>query len=473
MHSRERKESAISLMRAPAKAYWAKVVALTKRRIVGDALWVAISSGASAIIALVNVRIVSRMCDAASYGEASLVLGVVTLISGFVLGALSMTHLRLIYEYKARGMSAWFASAFGKLFKWSAGACAGLYIALAVLSNRGGASIYRKYAIAATLMLLLSPYLYMMQNRHESARDQRRNAAINILQQLSIAGGTVLLLKAGVAGGYAIIYSQLAAIIFPIIFLGGRPTKATVSEVIVEQPKRAEAEARDLRSAVVKYGWSVAAGRVASWVASTSDRYLIEMFMSIDRVGVYTLNYGLWSKPYLMLSGVLELASRPVIYQRAADGKWSEVRRIIRLRLIVAVAICLVVTPLLYVLTGWLSATILSPQYAVEKSLILWLLVGHVFFMLGGTFMSVFLAKNHGHVPLIATSISAVANGLANFVMIPRYGLTGAAAATAVSYAILAAVMAWVAHRFLAENCAAERAAQALTMEPVLPSSGG
>src|SRR5689334_17498951 len=102
-------------MRPHPRDYLGHALAFAKRRIVGDAVWVAISSGVSAVIALVNVRIVSRMCDAASYGEASLVLGVVTLISGLVLGPLSMTHLRLIYEYRARQMSGWFAGAFGKL----------------------------------------------------------------------------------------------------------------------------------------------------------------------------------------------------------------------------------------------------------------------------------------------------------------------------------------------------------------------
>jgi O-antigen/teichoic acid export membrane protein len=458
-------------MQADPRTTLGRALTFAKRRIVGDAVWVAISSGVSAVIALVNVRIVSRMCDAASYGEASLVLGIVTLISGLVLGPLSMTHLRLIYEYRARSMSAWFGGAFGRLFRWSAVACATVYATIAVISSVTGGVIYRRHLVGAVLLLLVSPQLSMIQNRNESVRNQRSLAGINILQQLSGVCGTVLLLRAGVPGGYAIVYSQLVAMVLPILLFGKKPVVEKEASIEVD-PTQQLVEGRRLRSTVVTYGWSVAAGRIAAWVASTSDRYLVEMFLSLERVGVYTLNYGLWSKPYLVLTGIFEIASRPIIYQRAADGKWSEVRRIIRIRLLVSVAVCLVVTPVLYLLTGWLSSIILSPGYDVGKGLVAWLLIGHVFFFVGNTFMSVFLAKNHGHVPLIATSVSAVANALANLVLIPRYGLTGAAAATAVSYAIFAVIMALVAERFLAQNCAAERASQQIA-EPAVSGSTG
>ena len=75
-------------------------------------------------------------------------------------------------------------------------------------------------------------------------------------------------------------------------------------------------------------------------------------------------------------------------------------------------------------------------------------LIGYLFNGMYVNFMAgIYIEKKTSHLPYI-TGIGAAVNVVANLLMIPKYGMLGAAWATLFAYAAMALVLYFVSHRF-------------------------
>lgn len=73
----------------------------------------------------------------------------------------------------------------------------------------------------------------------------------------------------------------------------------------------------------------------------------------------------------------------------------------------------------------------------------MWLLPGVVVMAWGRVLANGASARGKPGVYLAATSLGLVVNVIANVVLIPRYGIVGAAVATTLVYALVTAVLVW------------------------------
>jgi len=190
----------------------------------------------------------------------------------------------------------------------------------------------------------------------------------------------------------------------------------------------------------------------AQQVMAVGDRFILNMFAKMDDVGIYQIavSFGLTEKLFL---SAFESAWAPFYY---ATVREADAQRVFRTVTTYGFAV-------LVLLTAGLSATgrdlvqamthgrIMSPadpRWAAVSTVVTWTAVG---VLLQGVYLltsiGLNLTKQTQYYP-IATSIAAATNVGLNFVLIPRFGMVGAAWANGACYAVQAVLGYFFSQRF-------------------------
>ena len=180
----------------------------------------------------------------------------------------------------------------------------------------------------------------------------------------------------------------------------------------------------------------------AQQVMAVGDRFILNMYAKVDQVGVYQIavSFGLTEKLFL---SAFESAWAPFYYATVRD---PDARRVFRTVTTYGFAV-------LVLLTAGLSATgrdlveamthgrIMAPsdpRWADVATVITWTAVG---VLLQGVYLltsiGLNLTKRTQYYP-VATGIAAATNVGLNFLLIPRFGMVGAAWANGACYAVQA-----------------------------------
>ncbi len=174
------------------------------------------------------------------------------------------------------------------------------------------------------------------------------------------------------------------------------------------------------------------AHQVAGWVLSLSDRVLVERFLGLEDLARYHLAYALGSIP-LLVTDAAQLAWLPVYYGADEERKRTLPGRVVgpAVRAMIGIAaIVALVAP-----AG--VALLAPPGYDVPMGVVaLVLAVGFVRVPYLIAFGVVTDARD-SRVVARASMGAAAFNFAANLVVIPAWGLTGAAVTTLVSYAAM------------------------------------
>jgi O-antigen/teichoic acid export membrane protein len=214
---------------------------------------------------------------------------------------------------------------------------------------------------------------------------------------------------------------------------------------------------------------------LAQQVMAIGDRFILSRFGTLTDIGVYSMSVSFGLIPKLFLSA-FENAWAPFYYAtaREADGPRT------------FAGVTTYVFAMLALLTAGLSAIasdllalVVGPDYAAGGGVIAWTAVG---VLLQGVYLLTSIGLNitkHTQYYPVSTIAGAACNVALNFVLIPRFGIIGAAWANAAGYAVQAAVAYVWSQRFypieyesgrLARVCAA--AAIAYGAARVFPSAG-
>src|SRR5437016_10913441 len=128
-------------------------------KFLSDAFWSFAGNLLSVVTGLAAVKIIASLVPAKDYGQASLALGVISLLNGLLVGPLMSAHMRAYFDYLERGMGRWFA----KAFKWILGLAGAiallLYLLVALLCIAAGNTIYWELLLPVSIVIVAQPYL--------------------------------------------------------------------------------------------------------------------------------------------------------------------------------------------------------------------------------------------------------------------------------------------------------------------------
>jgi len=185
--------------------------------------------------------------------------------------------------------------------------------------------------------------------------------------------------------------------------------------------------------AVLKIGVPLIPHGASGWSLQLADRIILASLVAVNSLGVYTLAANL-ALPVLVLLQGLNLGFIPS-YARTRNqaGAVRELRNTVTIQVALTLAIgCLVA------LLGPPFVSLLSDAYAGATTSIPWLVLGYVFlgfYMIPMNFISMVLGRTT--FVWIFTFCAAATNIGAIYLLVPDYGILGAAVASAIGYFVL------------------------------------
>ena len=201
---------------------------------------------------------------------------------------------------------------------------------------------------------------------------------------------------------------------------------------------------RDLARPLLAFGLPFLPSRLALWGLNLSNRLMVGWLVGTGAVGVLGLGARVAGLVMLMVTA-FQLAWPPFAYGIADDERARRTYRAVltwwlAIALAVALGLGLLRDPIvrgLAAFTGKGSAA----QWYGAGNVIAWLALGIAFY---GAYYVVGVAVGRvkqTRLNWVVTGIAALANVGLCAVLIPHYGATGAAAATAIAYALMAGLM--------------------------------
>lgn len=180
---------------------------------------------------------------------------------------------------------------------------------------------------------------------------------------------------------------------------------------------------------------------IFSWITSVGDRYVLGRFMDPATVGIYSMSYGLVATPMLSAWGAVAQVLYPVLFGAAAKRSDSRLHALCGLQL--CIVVCLLLAMLVVHFAGeGLALVFLGHRFQKGVApLLFWITAGHGLLIMGmACDLFAMAGKKTGRI-MVAYGISAIVNVVMNILLVPRFGMMGAAWATCATYGAYLAVM--------------------------------
>lgn len=269
--------------------------------------------------------------------------------------------------------------------------------------------------------------------------------------------------KAKVFAGLRVLHI-LISIIFNIIFIVGFRMKAegvlianllasgltflvllkfAIPQLTLNFPKQ-------LYKELLKFGFPYIPAGLAGIAIQVIDRPILKLLTDDSTVGIYQANYRLGVLMMLVV-GMFDYAWRPFFLQHAKDQDAKELfakafTYFVAFMLLILVSVSLFIKDLIRI--RLFGKYFIHPDYWGGVAIVPIVLLAYVFTGAYVNFVvGVYLEKKTKYLPY-ATGAGGLVNVLVNFLLIPKYGLMGAAYATLLSYIVMAVGIYFASQKF-------------------------
>jgi O-antigen/teichoic acid export membrane protein len=203
-----------------------------------------------------------------------------------------------------------------------------------------------------------------------------------------------------------------------------------------------------IRTSII-FGTPLIAYELSSIVLDSGDRLLVRHFLGDNSLGYYSAAYNVSNYLQESLMTPLNLAIVPIYMRLWNDQGISATQQFLSTGLSWLITSIFFVGAATALTSSDVFVILASQKYAVASHL-LPILIPSLMIYATHIFLNVGLILEKRTV-LMATlvAVSAIVNLLLNIMMIPAYGLTGAALANLLSYGLLIFLLAWVNQKIL------------------------
>ena len=201
---------------------------------------------------------------------------------------------------------------------------------------------------------------------------------------------------------------------------------------------------------LLKFGLPYIPAGLAAMMVQVIDRPILLALTNESTVGIYQANYRLGIFMMLVVS-MFDYAWRPFFLTHASEPNAKEMYSKIMtyfvfLGSIIVLLVSLYVDDIIKIRV--FHRFIINPAYWSGLSIVPVILIAYLFNGMYVNFMAgIYIEKKTSHLPYV-TGIGAAVNVVANLLLIPKFGMLGAAWATLFAYASMAITLYFVAHRF-------------------------
>ena len=231
------------------------------------------------------------------------------------------------------------------------------------------------------------------------------------------------------------------------ILLGGLITSAIFCAILLPQITRGLKPrfSKSLLKEMLGYGLPLVPVAFLALIMAASDRYFLQIFCDSTEVGLYSLGYRFGGVLHGLVLGPFQLAWLPFLLSIRQERNAKEVYASVLTYFIV---IAMFVALALSILSKEVLMVMATPPFYGAYRVVPLIALSYVLY---GCFMCVnagmYLEKKTKYIPFIVGGGAALNLGL-NYLLIPTYGMMGAAIATVSSYLVLLIVAFFVSRRF-------------------------
>lgn len=181
------------------------------------------------------------------------------------------------------------------------------------------------------------------------------------------------------------------------------------------------------------YALRIYAASIFSFLLLKSDVFLVDYYLSKKQVGSYSISVGLIDTLY-MLPVILGTILFPRLSSLPTDEeRWKAAKPIVIMTALLSV-VALVV---MYVGAGALIVRLFGSAYSSSVSPFIYLLPGFVFLSINTVIMNYFSSIGAPKIVIFGPLCGFLVNIVGNVLMIPQYGVDGAAIMSSFSYGLM------------------------------------
>lgn len=293
------------------------------------------------------------------------------------------------------------------------------------------------YYIAGILFfdtLALLPFAAL--RLHRNAKLFSAIKIVNIMLNLGLSIVTLVQWRWGIEG---ILISNLAA--SAVTFLLLIPTTLKYLRFSFR---------RDLYKEMLKFAVPLIPVALSGMALQIADRPILKMLVDDRSVGIYQANYRLGIF-MAVITATFEYAWRPFFLSHAKDPNAKQMfSRIMTYYLFVTLTVFLFLTFFLdaFIKHQFYGVTIIASEYWEGLRVVPFVLLAYIFSGIG-TNLNAGIQIEKKTMYLLPTSLSgSISNVALNFILVPIFGIMGAAYATTIGYGMVALTLYFVAQHF-------------------------
>ena len=395
------------------------------RTLLHDGSWVAGTQILSAFGQLLGMRLLTELISPGAFGIVSLWLGVVALVASGLANPTMQALLRFYPEYEQNGQSG-------------------------LVRNVASKQLLKLFAfVGPVLMIGVAFYLYKNPSQWLLFALFLALSALEIVRMLNIAILSAIRAQRSY-GLWQVLESWARPLLacLAVYLLGNNPENVLIAFLVASlviwlymrryvpesQGVFEKVELEKTSSRIWKYTLPLLPLGIFGWMSGMADRYLIAGFMTAADVGIYVAAYGLASRPVLMMAGIIEITLRPIYHNAVIDGGKKRQNQILIRWLLMLLGGSFIIFLVSYFGHKWIATLLLGQDFRQGSYLIPWLVLGHIFLVLGQFLTRIQLAnENTKGVALIEVS-GAVIAVVCSYFLIQKFGLYGAVFAVIIGY---------------------------------------
>jgi O-antigen/teichoic acid export membrane protein len=184
---------------------------------------------------------------------------------------------------------------------------------------------------------------------------------------------------------------------------------------------------------ISRFGFYVVLANSIGMVNTQIDSLMIGYFMNETEVGYYAVAI-LFLQGVTLLPQAIQAVTTPTVATYYRKGEFSNIQQLIKNTLLKTSAVVLFISLILAILGKFLITSLFSEEFLPAYLPMLILLTGYfvhsIYTSIGGCLSSI----GKVHILFKIDTICAGLNLLLNIILIPRFGLIGAASATSLSF---------------------------------------
>jgi len=399
------------------------------RRLLKEAAWSGFGKIAAALGMLVGIRLLTETVPKEVYGTVSLLIGLITLGNNLFAAPLLQAAQRFHSEVALYDGVPQLRGIIVGMLKWTVGTIVCLILVV------GG--IYTHFtSLSFLIFLLLAAFLSLqvIQNLEISlftaARRQKAVAIWSVSEAWLKPAIAVLIIVVFGASSFSILlgYSIATGAILLLFYL--LPIQAEGKNL---SKKHGELDSK-LLSNIRSYAIPLIPLAIVGWTISLSDRYIIGGLLGMADVGIYAASYGLISMPFLITSGAVSQALRPLYFQSVSTDNKSLEKKMFLIWFTAMSFLCLFGVIAVYYFRHWIAVCLLAREYRSGTVLMPWIAAGIGFQVISQIFENILFAYKQTGFVLLVHSVGAIVCVVSVVCLIGRFGLVGAAVACPVYY---------------------------------------